>query len=229
MGKKHLKRLAAPKTWHIDRKGSKFIVKSAPGPHRLELSLPLGIILKEMMKQANTTREVKKILGSSEIKVDGVSRKDFRFPVGIFDTLEFTNLGEYYRAILNRKGRIELIKITKEESAVKPCKITGKTMVKGKLQLNLYDGRTMLVDKNSYKVGDTIMLALPAKKISDHLKLEKKSTILLTGGRHIGEIGNVDDISAKKIIYKDEKNEVIETSKDYAFVVGGNKPLIKLQ
>lgn len=220
MGKDHLKRLAAPKTWQIDRKGAKFIVKPVPGPHKLELSLPLGVVLKEILRQANTTKEVKKILNSNEIKVDGIIRRDFRFPLGIFDTLEFTNVNEQYRAILNRKGGIDIIKISKEESSIKPCKIVGKTMVKGKLQLNLYDGRTIMVDKNSYKVGDTIVLSLADKKIIKHLKLEKASTIILTGGKHIGETGNVDDIIENRIIYKDEKNEIIETLKGYAFVVG---------
>ena len=226
MGKNHLKRLAAPKTWQIERKVAKFIAKSRPGPHRLDLSMPLGIIIKEILKQADTTGEVKKILNSNEIKIDGVVRKDFRFPVGVFDTLEFTNVGEHFRVILDKKG-IGLIKINKEDSSMKPCKITGKTMVKGKLQLNLYDGKTILVDKDYYKVGDTVVLSLPENKIGKHLKLEKKSAIILIGGKHIGETGNVDAIVENRIIYKDDKNELVETLKDYAFVVEDTKHLIK--
>lgn len=219
MGKNHLKRLAAPKTWQISRKANKFITKSMPGPHSLEFSMPLGIILKDLLKCANTRREVKKILNNSEVKIDGIVRKNFRFPVGVLDTLAFTSVDEHFRVMLSKKGNIELIKIAKEDSSAKPCKITGKTMVKGRLQLSLYDGKTILVDKDSYKVGDTIVLSLPGNKISKHLKLEKKSAILLTGGKHIGEIGLVDDIIKNKIIYKDEKNELVETSRDYAFVI----------
>ena len=226
MGKDHLKRLAAPKTWQIERKRTTFIVKSRPGPHRLEMSMPLGIIIKEILKQANTTSEVKKILNSNEIKIDGVVRKDFRFPVGVFDTLEFTNVGEHFRVILDKKG-IGLIKINKEDSSIKPCKITGKTMVKGRLQLSLYDGKTILVDKDSYKVGDTVVLSLPENKIGKHLKLEKKAAIILIGGKHIGEAGNVDAIVENRLIYKDDKNELVETLKDYAFVVGDTKRLTK--
>lgn len=229
MGKNHLKRLAAPKTWHLSRKTNTFIIKSLPGPHRLGFGMPLGVILRDLLKYANTMREVRKILNNGEIKIDGIVRKNFRFPVGVFDTLEFTGIDEHFRVMLSKKGSIELIKITKEDSSAKPCKITGKTMVKGRLQLSLYDGRTILADKNSYKVGDTIVLSLPGNRISKHLKLEKKSAILLTGGKHIGEMGYVDDIIENRIIYKDEKNELVETSKDYAFVVGDDKPLIKLQ
>ena len=228
MGKDHLKRLAAPKTWQIRRKGLKFITKPIPGPHNLELGMPLSLMMKEVLNYANTTREVKKILNSNEIKIDGKPRKDFRFPVGLFDTIEFVNTNECFRVILNRKGKIDLIKIKKEDIFLKPCKIIGKTIVRGKLQLNLYDGKNIFVDDKAYKVGDTILLSLPEQKISKHIKLDKKSTIFLVGGKHIGEIGNVEDIIENKIIYKDHNSNLIETSKKYAFVVGDNKPLITL-
>lgn len=219
MGKDHLKRLAAPKTWHVQRKESVFITKQVPGPHSVSTSMPLVVLLKEVLSYANTTREAKKILNTNEIRVDGKARKDFRFPVGIFDTVEFPNVNECFRMIFNKKGKLDIVKIKKEEAAIKPAKIIGKTMAKGKLQLNLYDGKNMLVDKGAYNVGDTLLLSLPEQKISKHIKLDKKSTIFLIGGKHIGEIGNVEDIVGRKIIYKDQKGNLIETSKEYAFVI----------
>ena len=228
MGKNHLKRLAAPKAWNVKRKGLNFITKQMPGPHGLETGMPIGVLLKEVLNYARNTREVNKILNTNPIKVDGNVRKDFRFPVGLFDTIEFTSINEYFRVILNRKGKLDLIKIKKDEVSLKPCKIIGKTNVGGKLQLNLFDGKNILADSNSYKVGDTLLLLLPEQKISKHLKLGKKSTIFLIGGKHIGEIGNVEDIVEDKIIYKDQKGGLIETSKKYAFVVGENKSTIEL-
>ena len=229
MGKDHIKRLTAPKTWNINRKIHKFITKPIPGPHNMDVGIPLNVLLKEVLNYASTTRESKKIISTNEIKIDGVSRKNFRITVGIFDTIELVGTSEYFRVILNKKGKIDLIKIKKEDTMIKPCKIINKTMVRGRLQLNLYDGKNIFVDKNSYKVGDSIVLSLPEQKISTHLKLDKKSTIFLIGGKHIGEIGNVDDIIKNKIIYKDQSNNLIETSKEYAFVVGENKPLITLE
>ncbi len=228
MGKDHLKRLAAPKIWQIRRKGPKFITKPAAGPHGLESGMALNILLKEVLNYAGTTKEVKKILSSNEIKIDGKARKDYRFPVGIFDTVEIANTNEYFRVIVNNNGKLDLIKIKKDESLVKPCKIIGKTIVGGKLQLNLYDGKNIFADSNSYKVGDTVVLSLPEQKISKHLKLEKKATILLTGGRHIGEKGSVEDVIKDKIIYKDSRDELVETSKKYAFVVGDTIPSISI-
>ncbi|MBI2101577.1 30S ribosomal protein S4e [Candidatus Woesearchaeota archaeon] len=228
MGKNHIKRFAAPKTWQIKRKGRKFIAKQAPGPHNLGSGIPLSVMLKEVMGYAGTTREAKKILNSGEIKIDGKPRKDLGFPVGIFDAVEFSGTKEHFRVVLGKKGKIALAKISKDEALTKPCKITGKTAVKGRLQLNLYDGKNIIASDKAYSVGDTLMMSLPDQKISKHLKLGKNSVIILTGGKHIGELGSVENIVGSKIVYKDEKGVLVETSKKYAFVIGDSKPLITL-
>jgi small subunit ribosomal protein S4e len=229
MVKNHLKKLAAPKTWNIRRKSTTFITKPSPGPHSLQNGLPLSVFLKYNLDYAKTTKDVKKILNTNEVKVDGVSRKDIRFPIGIFDTLEFTEIKESYRLVLTKKGKIGFVNIKKDESSSKPCKIIGKTAVKRKIQLNLYDGKNILVNEGEYKVGDTLLISVPDHKITKHLKLEKKATIFLIGGRHIGSIGHVEDIIQNKIIYKDENGNMIETLKKYAYVVGDTHPLITLK
>lgn len=228
MGNNHVKRLAAPKTWQIQKKHHKFVTKAAPGPHALENAMPLGTLLKEVMGFANTSKEAKKIVGANEVKIDGRARKDLSFPVGIFDTIEFGSIKECFRVLFNTKGRIEIVRIKKEESLMKPCKIVGKHMVNGKFQLNLYDGKNIMVESGAYKVGDTVILSLPELKISKHLKLGKNAAIFLTGGKHIGETGNVEDIIKGKVTYKNSRGDLIETSKDYAFVIGDAKPLITI-
>ncbi len=228
MGKKHLKRLAAPKTWNISRKNTKFVTKQAPGPHSLGLGMPIITILKDILAYGSTTKEVKKILGTNNIKIDGKTRKDFKFSVGLFDVVGISD-AEYFRIIINNQGKMDLIKIGKNESTIKPCKIIGKKMIKNKLQLNLYDGNNILVDKNDYKVGDTLLLSMLDKKINKHMRLDKKSSVFLIGGKHMGEIGNVEEIISDKIIYKNKEGNLIETSKKYAFVIGDTKPLITLE
>ncbi|MBI3035668.1 30S ribosomal protein S4e [Candidatus Woesearchaeota archaeon] len=225
MGKNHMKRLAAPKSWQIRRKGLKFITKHAPGSHNLDTGIPLNVLLKEVLNYAGTTKDAKRILNTNEFKIDGKVRRDFRHSVGLFDAVESTNTNEHFRIILNKKGKIDLIKISKEDASSKPCKIIGKTMTRGKIQLNLYDGKNILVDKDIFKVGDTVVVSLPEHKISKHLKLDKKSSIFLIGGKHTGEIGHVENIIRNKIIYKNQKNDLIETSKKYAFVVEDGKQL----
>lgn len=226
---KHLKRYFAPKTWKIKRKGIKYITKPSPGPHKISISLPLNVILRNMLDYARTNREVKFIVANKNIAVDGIRRKDYKFPVGLFDVLSLNDTNEHFRIILDKKGKLDLIKIGKDEGAIKPYKITGKKAMKGKVQLNLYDGKNITVEKDNFKVGDVVLITLGKKpQVKEHVKLDKNSLIYLTGGRHIGQTGKVQDISGNRIIYKTENNDVVETLKKYAFPLGKDKPLITL-
>ena len=68
------------------------------------------------------------------------------------------------------------------------------------MQVNFYNGNNMLVDKNEYKVGDTLVLSLKDKNIVKHLKMEEGATVYLTKGKHVGSIGVL-----KKVL-KSDKN-----------------------
>ena len=179
---KHLKRYFAPGTWKIKRKEMKLVTKPSPGTHKINMSLPLNIILKNILGYANTNREVKFILEKRDVTVDGTRRKNSRFPVGLFDVLSLNDINEHFRVILDKKGKIDLIKIGKEESTLKLCKIIGKRMVKGKIQLNLYDGTNIVAQDGSYKVGDVILMVKGKKKeIKETVSLDKNALIYLVG------------------------------------------------
>jgi len=124
---------------------------------------------------------------------------------------------------LYKQGKLSAIPITKEDSNSKPCKIIGKTIIKkGKLQLNLYNGKNTIVDKDSYKVGDSVILS--EKAIKKHLKLEKGALVYLTEGKHKGVTGTLDELQHFQGLTKDRvilkvNNKKIITRKDYAFVI----------
>lgn len=232
MTKRHLKRLMAPKSWPIKRKGIKFIVRSLPGPHPLRDSVPLSLVLKDILKIAGTTREVKQILNSNKVLIDKKVRKEIKFPIGIMDIIEIPETKEYYRLLYNKEGKFIAHKISKEESEIKPRKVINKTILKGnKIQLNFYDGTNIIIPKNEYKVGDSLILS--QNKVKDVIPLEKGSIIYLTGGKHIGNIGILEGVhrlqgsQPNKIIFKTDK-ETFETLRKYAFVIGKEKPIITL-
>ena len=225
----HIKRLAAPKSWPIARKTSKYVTKPNPGTHPLEECIPLNILLRDILGLAKTTREVKKILKLNNVLVDGVRRTDVKFPVGIMDTVSIKEIQKYYRVIVKKKGKIAVIEISNAESELKPCKIVNKSLVKGKVQINLFDGRNILVDKDGYKTGDSVVLKLPKQEIKEHIKLGKDSVVLLTAGKHIGDVGVVIDISGKKTKYRLSDGEIVETSTDYVFVIGKEKASVKVE
>jgi len=226
----HLKRYFSPKSWKIKRKGIVFITKPSPGTHGIKMALPLNVVLRDILDYAETNREVKFMLRNKDIRVDGRRKRDYSFPLGLFDVLSLNDINEYFRAVLNKKGFISLVRVSKDESNLKLCKIVGKTAVKGKTQLNLNDGRNLTVEKSNFVVGDSLLMDLSAKtaKIKGHIKLAKDTLILLTGGKRIGQIGKVQDIAIRGVIYKTESGDVVETLKKYAFPIGNERPLIKI-
>jgi len=229
MVKNHLKRLNAPKSWPIKRKETVWIVRPNPGAHEFAYSIPLTIALRELLKHAKTTREVKHIVYNKEVLVDGKRRKDIAYPVGLMDVISIPEIKENYRILFNNKGKITAIKIDDKEAKIKICKIKSKKLIKGKTQLNTTDGRNLLIDKDEDKVGDSVVIELEKQKIVQHLKMEKGALIYLIGGKHISSVGNVEKIEKNKLIFKTKENNVYETLKKFAFVIGKDKALITIE
>ncbi|MBU2639552.1 MAG: 30S ribosomal protein S4e [Nanoarchaeota archaeon] len=225
MSKRHLKTINTPRSWPIERKKRYWVSRPNPGPHSLRESLPLNVIFRDLLGYIKTTRELKKILNQEVVKVNGKVRKDYKFPVGIFDILELGE-EEFYRILYNEKGKFYLNKIGKEERNNRIYKVINKRILKGKKsQLNLSNGENLLTDKE-VKTGDSILLE--DKKIKNILKLDKGSLIYLSGGKHIGVTGKVKTIEGKKLFFMQGKEE-LETLKKYAFVIGKDKPIIEIK
>lgn len=225
---RHLKSIVAPKSWTLLRKATKYTTRPSPGAHSLARSLPVGLLLKQL-GYAQTTREARKILNEKNVFVDGKVVKDRHFGVGFMDVVQLKDAKKNLRVSLDVKGRLIFIDITEAESGKKVCRIEGKTVVKGgKLQLNLSDGRNVLVDKDSYAVGDSIVLQLPEQKVSSHIALEKGSAVFLMAGRHLGKIGVVDNIEGDRLWFTAD-GEKCETLKKFGFAVGKEKAVVKLK
>jgi len=69
--KKHLKRLAAPKTWMLDKLGGVFATRPSSGPHKMRESMPITLFLRNRLKYALTAKEVQYILKQRLVKIDG--------------------------------------------------------------------------------------------------------------------------------------------------------------
>src|SRR3989344_3482821 len=135
----HLKRISMPRSWQIEKKEHKFVTRPLPG-QSFDLGMPLNVVLRDVLKLAYTNREVKKILNSKEILVNGVRIKEPRFIVGFMDTISIEEIKKHYRILLNHRGKVILQEIKKDESSVKICKIINKKKIKDRIQLNLFDG-----------------------------------------------------------------------------------------
>jgi len=221
MVKNHLLRIAMPKTWQISRKEYVFAARPNSGSHSLEMGLPLSIILRDLLNLGRNLREIKYMLNNKEILVDGKRQKEPNFIVGLMDVIHIAEIKKSYRVMLNENGK--LCVVDAYDHNLKICRITGKKTIKGNKQtLHFHDGKTMIVD-GDYNVSDSVVMEV-GKGIKKRLPLKEGATILLIGGKHIGEIGEI----AKIVRYKAKDDEVVVKTKDdefmthkkYAFVIG---------
>jgi len=223
--RKHLSRIAMPRNWPIERKGTKWIIKPNAGPHSLKYSMPLDLVLRKLLKYSKTSKESKQILNKGMILVNNKAMKENKFPVGFMDVICIPLINEYFRLVINKKNKFCVVPIKKEEANIKPYKIIGKTILrKGKIQVNFYDGTNMLVDKDDYKANDTLIVDVSGEKpkIKKHLKFGKGSKTVFFEGKFVGYTGVIENIKKKfagsSVIVK-SGNKKLETSLDYIFVI----------
>ncbi len=232
MVKRHLKTLTVPKTWPIKRKGQKFVVRPTPSKKYMT-SIPLSLVFKTMLKSCKTMKEVKNILQDKEVFLNGRRQKNPRSLLGLMDVLSVPESKEYYRLIINKNKKLQIIKISDKEAQFKLCKVIGKTFLKkGVVQLNLSDGRNINVKKDKFVVGDSLLIELPKQKIKEHYKFEKGSYAYLVKGKHIGAQGTVQDIlseGAQTMVSIKTSKGVFKTPKDAVFIIGKDKPAIKIE
>ena len=248
MGKKgkvgRLKRNPAPRFWPIHRKEAVWIVRPSAGPHSLEKCLPLSIVLRDILKVAETRKEAKKVIAQGNVYVDGKVRLKDDFPVGLMDIISMPDLNQFYRILPSHKG-LFLNPISKEEASFKLLRVEDKTLVKnGNSQIALHDGTNMLVKAEAtktpsevvYETFATLKVGLPEKQVLDQLKTRKGNMALITGGKNIGKQGKIVEIEkteAKKrrnalVVVEDEKGGRYQTILDFVFSIGGAKSLISL-
>lgn len=227
----HQKRLSVPKSWKMGRKGYKWVSTTRPGPHSQARSLPIGIIIRDVLKLVDNSREGKRILSEGKVLVDGIPRKDLRFPVGLFDVITLPLINESYRMVQDEKGRLVLHKLN-ETNVNKLCRIDNKVTLKGgKVQLNLSDG-TNILGSNEYGTKDSLILSVPDKKVVKHLQFKVGNLAMVVGGQHSGEIGKIKEIrevksSRHNTVTISGENEFV-TIENYVIVIGEDKPEIRL-
>lgn len=237
-GKKAMKRQVAPRSWPIHRKEHKWTVKPHPGAHNIKSSIPLAILLREILGVARNVREVKYILTGRKIRVDGREVTDYRFPVGLMDVIEEVPTGRTFR-MLPTKGRYSYpFEIDQKEKWLKPLRIKGKQRTKGgSIQVNFHDGRSMLASREEAEhlsPGDTVMFDLKERKALEHIPLKVGSMALITGGPKRGVTGRVVDIRAttgtreRTITLATEDGKTATTISSYVFPVGTESPAISI-
>ena len=237
----HLRRTTAPAWWPITRKGFVWAVKPSPGPHPASLSIPIAVVLRDVLRYAYTLREAKRILAEKKVYVDWKAVTDYKYPVGLMDVIYLKDAEEYYRVLPHPTKFYMLHVIDEKESEIKPLKVKNKVTTKGaKIQLTFHDGRTLVIDNSSelYKsvrTLDTIVLDLKTKRITSHLPLEQGVIAYVINGRNVGFVGRIESIQhifkrlkAVTVLRSFDGQAVTRTILEYIMVIGKESPVISL-
>lgn len=226
-----MKRLAAPRAWPLKRKVNVWVTKQSPGAHPIERSMPALLVLRDMLKICDTAKEAKRIVGNREILVDGRPLRSPKTPIGLMDVVSIPKMGKEYRMLLTDKGKFTLVPISGDEAKWKLCRIENKTVVRGgKIQLNLHDGRNIVLDKDQYKTGDVLKVELNGQKVIESYPLVKDALIMVIKGNKSGHTS----IVSETVVVRGPTPNVVkfvdggETIKGNVFVIGTKKAAIKI-
>lgn len=197
----HLKRQSVPKTWPMNKKGTKFIIKSG------KKGIPLLIVLRNILGITKTRREVKKALIKQDVLVCGKPVIDEKKQLFVRDTITLVPSKKHFRLVFSENGKFNSLEIKEDESFEKTAKVMGKKiMKKKKIQLNLYDGRNYLYE-GKCNVNDSVSVDLKKNKIKKCIPLKEKSNVAVIGGKYTGRHGIVEKINEKEKIAELKSNK----------------------
>jgi len=215
-------------------KKPKWITTQKPGSHPEERSVPLNVVVRDILKFAQNAREASKIINSGMIIVNGKVRKDVKYNVGLMDVISIPKADKYYRVMPSVYGYgitgLVFKEIPEGEAKIKLGKITGKTIIHGgKVQLNMNNGYNIIVDDDNYHVNDVIVQDVLNGNIIEVLKFDKGKVAVTVSGRHAGHFGEIKEtIKGTENRKSTTKLGDVNTLTDYIFVVGDKKPLITI-
>jgi small subunit ribosomal protein S4e len=230
-GRNKMKRLAAPRSWDISRKSDRFVFKPLPGPHSIAASYPLGVVIRDLASMAQLSKELKYMMKTGKVIVDGRERRTPRFPVGLFNVVSVPLEGVDFRLVPSSKGLV-LAKVASEEAQKKLCSVNSKTKIKGgHIQYGLHDGRSMVDDKLDLSPGDAVLIEVPSQKILGQARLAKGSLGLILTGDRAGQMGKIAEvkkgtISREKMVRLALPGGEAEIPSRLVFPVGTESPMI---
>ena len=226
-----IRRLTAPRSWPIKRKAHHWVTKTSPGAHALEDSVPVTVVVRDLLKICDTAAEVKRVVSNRDMLVDGKIVKDVKKGIGLMDVVSFPKSNTHYRMMINVRGKLTLVPIPEEKASWKLCRIDNKTTVRGgKIQLNLHDGRNILADSDEHKTGDVLKIEVPSQKILESYKMGEGSLALITSGSNVGKAEIIDEIIVRRLSSDNIVNfkNGSSTTRSNIFVIGNKVSEVEL-
>jgi len=230
-GRNKLKRVAAPRSWDIPRKGARFVYKPIAGTHPIASSYPLGVVIRDLASLAERGKEIKMVVKTAKVLVDGKPKQSASFPVGLFNVVSVPSEELSFRLVPTPKG-LRLAKLAVSEADRKLCSVSSKTKVGGgHMQYGLHDGRSILDDALNLSPGDAVLIQVPSQKVLGKVKLAKESLGLVLTGDRAGQLGKILDvkkgtISRERMVKISLPSGEAEIPSRLVFPVGQEQPMI---
>jgi len=196
--------------------------------------MPLIVFIRNRLKYALNSREVKSILMQRHVKVDGKVRTDPTYPAGFMDVITIEKTGEYFRLIYDTKGRFTIHRITETEAGYKLAKVRRIQLgAKGIPYLVTHDARTIRYPDPLIRVNDTVKIDLETGKITEFIRFDTGTIAMVTGGRNMGRVGVIThrerhDGGFDIVHIKDAIDNTFATRLSNVFIIGQGKPWISL-
>lgn len=233
--KRHMKRMAAPSHWMLDKLNGVWAPRPSAGPHKLRECLPLIILLRNRLKYALNYKEAKTILIQRLVKVDGKTRVDHTYPAGNMDVVSLEKTKENFRLLYDTKGRFRVHKISAEEASYKLCRVNDvKKGAKGVNYLVTHDARTIRFPDPAIKTHDSVRVNIETGEVLDFLKFEHGNVCMVTSGNNIGRVGVLQHRekhpgSFEIVHLRDAEGHAFATRLQNVMVIGkDSKPWISL-
>jgi small subunit ribosomal protein S4e len=222
---KKTKTISMSKVVNTSRKETSWTVNTKAGPHTKETSVALGIVIRNYTEIVKTMKEAKKILNNSEVKVNGVVRKEHQFPIGLFDVVTMAKQKLFFRMVFDTKGRL-VLKAIEAEAKEKMSKVVRKVMTSKGIQVTTDDARTFVGVKAN--VGDSLKIALPSGEVTQVVAFSTGAQAYITKGAHCAQTAKIVEIvegteKKEKLVKMEKGKETFETIAKNIHVVGKDK------
>lgn len=187
----YLKRNSIPKFWPIPRKGTKYL---AVASHNQEESMPLVVVMREVLKLVKNKKELQRAINEKQIIINHKVIRNVNYPVSIFDVISLPLVKKNFKAQLSEKKKLFFEEITDKEAETKIFKVLDKKIISGnKIQLNLMNG-TNINSNEKANTGDSVIVNLKDKKIIKVIPMEKGKEVFILKGKHAGNHGKIEEI-----------------------------------
>ena len=186
----HIKRKTLPKFWPVSKEGTKYVAVAKHDPYN---SIPLIVLVRDVIKIVKNRKELKKILNNKSILVNDKLVKEPNYPLCLFDSLSFPTIKKHYRVILKDK-KYSLEEIAEKEVPIRIYKVINKRKLnKNRLQINFNNGKN-IISSEKIKVGDFASIDNSKNKILKIIPLERGVKVIVVKGKHLGQIGKIKSV-----------------------------------